>query len=119
MPANDPGLDTDSFATHFHTRLAPVPRYLHEDAIGNGLTRQTGPRRAKCDRDAIFVAETEQCLNFFHAAGEHHGTRNQPVHAGVGSEGDAVNGASEDTGGIDYALQQLHVHACLIIIGCA
>ncbi len=105
--SDDSGLEADGLAVFLDAHAAPVAADIDEDAVSDGLTREAGASGAEAERDAVLVAETEEMRDFFGGLGLDDGARDEAVEAGVGGEGDAVDGADEDTGGIDAVAQML------------
>ena len=105
-PADDARLHANLPATLFHPQLAPVPRNLHQQAIGDRLPRQARPGSAEGHRDLHLLAEAEEGPNFLDTLCLHNSLGNQPVETGIRSEGDEVDGTNQNAIGGNRAGQR-------------
>src|SRR5215471_14008410 len=96
MVPDHPRLAADLLAAVLHPGRSPVSCHLYQEAVGEGLPRETGARGTKGDRDAPGTAEPEELLDLLDRPAEQHRLRYQPVAAGVRGEGDAVDGPNQD-----------------------
>src|ERR1019366_5643154 len=99
--ANHSWLHADSFAAIFNVQLAPMPRNLDQQSIGDRLARQAGTRRAKRHGDSRALAELEERLDFLKALGLNHGFGNQAIEAGVRGVSDEVDRTNENAAAVD------------------
>ena len=96
--ADEAGLETDVSSLIFNAVISPMFGDVHQDSVGHGLTRETGPCRAEGHRDFVLLCKFEQGLYFADGTGLHHRLRHQPKIRGVVGIGKAVNQAGVDAG---------------------
>ena len=89
--ANDSRLHPDLLPALFYLYLTPVAGHVHQQAVGDRLSRQAGSGSAEGHGDARLLAESKERVNLLQILGLHHGLRDQPVEAGVGGAGDQLD----------------------------
>ena len=103
--ADHPRLGADPLSPLLHPGLAPVAGDLHQEPVGQRLPGEAGARGAKGQRDSPGSTQTKELLDLLDGPGEHHRLRNQAVAAGVGGEGDPIDGAGENPVGRHHRLE--------------
>jgi hypothetical protein len=85
----------------FDPDRSPVPGDVHQQAVGDRLSRQARTGGAKCHGYALSLTEGKQRSYLFQSLGLHNRFRNQTIETGIGSGRDEVDGTDEDAPAVD------------------
>ena len=99
--ADDAGLDAHPATVVEHLDILPETRDVHEDAVGDRLSREAAARGAKDERDPLRVAEPEQTADLLDGSRTHHGPWHETVDACVVGVCETIDGAGQDPPGFD------------------
>ena len=92
LRADHAGLHADARPAVHGLDALPRPRQDHQDAVGDGLAGQAGPRGPEGDRHAQVAAHLHHAPHLFHVQGMDHRPRQQVVEARVAGVGHQVDG---------------------------
>ena len=94
-------LHPNLLAPIFNLDRSPVARDVHQQAVGDRLSRQARTGGAKRHRYALPLAECKQRSYLFQPLSLHHCLRDQTIETGIGSVRDEVDWTDKDATAVD------------------